>query len=193
MHTEAFNKVVKRYRDRARREQGPPRSILEAAGSSQAVRSQSTTLEESHARVRQRLEELPGNILEHARTFHEDVQYFVNTTARDMIASDSPAGGAGPGAGVAKMRIPSGLKGLLDDIAAAEGIGDRVKTQILQDDEARNTLFMLSVEKSLRKMIGAAEGALQAIAERDVLVAAEACTDNTVPHKDSCDVQEIAR
>ncbi|TFK49332.1 voltage-gated potassium channel [Heliocybe sulcata] len=169
MHTQAFNKAVKRYRARARHEPGPPRPVIEATASGQPLRPRSGTIEESHARVQEQLEQLPAKILEHARTFHEDIQYFVNTTARDMIAGDSPAGGAGAAAGTAELRVPSGLKGLLDDIAKAEGIGERVKNQILQDDEARNTLFMLSIEKSLKKMIAASEGALQALAERDAL------------------------
>ncbi|EPQ53675.1 voltage-gated potassium channel [Gloeophyllum trabeum ATCC 11539] len=192
MHTPIFNKVVKRYRERARHEPGPPQPALRpVTPSGQPMRPRSETLEESRARAQRQLEELPHKILQDTRTFHENIQYFLNTTARDMIAGDSAAGGAG--AGSAELQPPEGLKKLLDDIAAAEGIGDGVKSQILQDEDARNTLFMLSVEKSLRKMIGAAEGALQALAERDLLAADQNRMDETDPPSSHSEVQELPR
>lgn len=192
MHTPIFNKVVKRYRERARHEPGPPQPALRpVTPSGQPMRPRSETLEESRARAQRQLEELPHKILQDTRTFHENIQYFLNTTARDMIAGDSAAGGAG--AGSAELQPPEGLKKLLDDIAAAEGIGDGVKSQILQDEDARNTLFMLSVEKSLRKMIGAAEGALQALAERDLLAADQNRMDETDPPSSHSEVQEPPR
>jgi len=46
-----------------------------------------------------------------------------------------------------------------------------MKDEILQDEEARNTLHVLSFERALRELIKVAESTLSALAERDILAA----------------------
>ncbi|KAF9067066.1 hypothetical protein BDP27DRAFT_1226488 [Rhodocollybia butyracea] len=112
----------------------------------------------STQKVEKQLEELPQRILNHARLFHEHLQYFV-----------------GPGSDArghsSQHRIPESLTKLMDDIAGASKFGEKIQTEILQDKEARQTLFTLSIEKTLRKMIEAAEEAKESLAERDRLLA----------------------
>jgi len=48
-------------------------------------------------------------------------------------------------------------------------LDERVKNEILQDEDARNTLSVLSFEKALRELIGTAESTLLALAERDLI------------------------
>ncbi|KDQ60083.1 hypothetical protein JAAARDRAFT_32466 [Jaapia argillacea MUCL 33604] len=185
MHTKAFKKAVNRYRETSR-----PRPSLDPAatprepsqpvidppatiGRGRVPLTKTVTFEETQDRAQKQLEALPGEILQQARAFHEGVQYFVKTTTQDVVAGESshndPAN-----------HMPSGLDKLLNDIAAAAGIGERVKCEILQDADARNTLFMLSIEKALRNMIGAAEGALEALSERDKLASSEV-EDTSLP------------
>jgi len=46
-----------------------------------------------------------------------------------------------------------------------------VKEEILQDEDARNTLSVLSFERALRELIDTAENTLSALAERDMISA----------------------
>lgn len=85
--------------------------------------------------VDKKLEELPRSILAHARLFSEHLQYFVGP--------GSVGANGGPSSG---QEIPSSLKKLMDDIAGASKFGERIQTEILQDAEARQTLFTLSIE-----------------------------------------------
>ncbi|KAF5389779.1 hypothetical protein D9757_006017 [Collybiopsis confluens] len=110
-------------------------------------------------RTTEKLEELPRRILTHARLFHEDLQYFVGPGS---ISSDRGPSG--------KEKIPQSLKALLDDIAGAPKFGERIQMEILQDKDARQKLFALSIETALRKMIEAAEEAIESLEERDRLL-----------------------
>ncbi|KAJ4466998.1 hypothetical protein J3R30DRAFT_3579783 [Lentinula aciculospora] len=109
-----------------------------------------------------KLEELPRRILSHAQLFSEHLQYFVGP--------GSVGANGGPSQG---QEIPTCLKNLMDDIAGASKFGERIQTEILQDAEARQTLFTLSIEKALRKMIEAAEDAIESLEERNRLLAVE--------------------
>ncbi|KAJ7753828.1 hypothetical protein B0H16DRAFT_1544072 [Mycena metata] len=66
--------------------------------------------------------------------------------------------------------LPPGLQQLMNEITGAEKLGARIKREILQDEDARHTLFTLSIEQALRKMINSAEAALQAVEEREKLM-----------------------
>ncbi|KIK54974.1 hypothetical protein GYMLUDRAFT_48173 [Collybiopsis luxurians FD-317 M1] len=106
-----------------------------------------------------KLEELPRRILAHTRAFHEHLQFFVGPGSINSNGGSSR-----------EEQIPQSLKTLLDDIAGASKFGERIQMEILQDKEARQTLFTLSIEKALRKMIEAAEEAIESLEERDRLL-----------------------
>ncbi|GBE87357.1 hypothetical protein SCP_1100320 [Sparassis crispa] len=111
--------------------------------------------------AQQELEALPEQIIMHARAFHDYMEYFVG----NKYGSIHLQGDTVP------SLVPDELKMLLDDITQEEGTSERVKREILQDNEARNVLFALSVERALKRMIQAAEHALTKISERDTLMA----------------------
>ncbi|KAJ7034543.1 hypothetical protein C8F04DRAFT_1101323 [Mycena alexandri] len=159
MHAGIFDRAVKRYRERARalarhgknKPMSPP-----ARPTYSEHQTPDDLLKEMHTRTQTQLEALPHKILADAKTFHEHLSYFV-----------------GPGN---KMNVdlgedlPPGLQQLMNEITGAEKLGARIKREILQDEDARHTLFTLSIEQGLRKMINSAEAALQALEEREKLV-----------------------
>jgi len=185
LHIGAFDKVVKRYRqkvDHARparrrrhrlhiRGQGdlpstshsslnhPYLQAHAGAPSGQpptpTQRNQRTT-SESHARAQDRLEALPGHVIHHVRLFHQYIRFFVDG-GHILHGQDG--------------EVSDRLRGLLDEIVALGSIGKVTKDELLQDQDTRHTLFMLSIEKALHTMIDSAEDALEAVQERDALVA----------------------
>ncbi|TCD59999.1 hypothetical protein EIP91_010926 [Steccherinum ochraceum] len=112
------------------------------------------------------LEELPGEIVRQARTFHQHMQFYVKQGHGIGVGEDGQKEDDDH-----KAKVPQDLRDLLDEIAKIEGISGRGKREILQDDDARSTLFMLSIERTLRHMINAAEKSMAALAERDALIA----------------------
>nr|VWO95966.1 Pyochelin biosynthesis protein PchD [Ganoderma boninense] len=73
------------------------------------------------------------------------------------------------GVDIGTVKVPPDMRKLLDELADIEGISERLKSEILQDEDARKTLFMLGLERNLKKLVGAAEKALLALTERDAL------------------------
>ncbi|KAH9939855.1 hypothetical protein B0H21DRAFT_885240 [Amylocystis lapponica] len=180
LHSRVFDTAVKKYRKKQAQESARiPRAhsrLQNVSRLTQAIVGQSdddgtapspVDVGASRDVARRELEALPGKIIQHARTFHDYMQYFV-----DARGSRHPPDSAGAETGMGMgTDVPGELRHLLDDIAEGEHIGERVKREILQDEDAKNTLFMLSIEHALRKMIQAAEQTLAALAERDALVA----------------------
>ncbi|KAL4264001.1 two pore domain potassium channel family protein [Pleurotus pulmonarius] len=109
-------------------------------------------LSKHQEQTKAQLEALPAKILHHAQVFQEHVQYF-----------------AGNGNTSNEIAVPDGVKRLMDDIVGAEKLGKKIKAEILQDDDARQTLFTLGIEEELKKIICMAEDAVRALAERDRL------------------------
>jgi len=64
------------------------------------------------------LEALPGELLNHAKTFHEHIYYFLNGVD----------GGEGP---------PPTLQRLLEEVAESEHMDDALKLEVMEDDGAR--------------------------------------------------------
>jgi len=165
-----FDRAVKRYRERARVTYPrrkymvgpvlPPSPMDDKLDSSSRMRdskldcSSQVALLDSQKRVQDHLEELPYQILRHARTFQDHVHYFVG----------------GP-QGTKDEDLPAGLKKLMNDILGSQRLAEKIRSEILEDPDARNTLFTLSIEKALRKMVEVAEQALDVLEERDKLAA----------------------
>ncbi|KAJ6572157.1 hypothetical protein B0H19DRAFT_1132741 [Mycena capillaripes] len=162
MHAGIFNRAVKRYRERAHAiaERTRRGKIRHSASSPQrpplsAHQSAEDVLKEVHTRTQTQLEALPHKILADAKTFHEHLSYFVG--AGNKVNVDSGE------------ELPQGLQQLLNEITGAEKLGERIKREILQDEDARHTLFTLSIEQALRRMINSAESAVEALEERERL------------------------
>jgi hypothetical protein len=134
------------------------------------LRSESpSALREAHIKTQTHLEALPHKILQHAKTFYEHVQYFV-TPGGGALPVDSGYGAAGAENGLGTVggdtSVPEWLRNFFHDIAGSESIGERMKEELLADNDSRNvrilscfvighpendslldqTLFILSIE-----------------------------------------------
>ncbi|KAG5651636.1 hypothetical protein H0H81_007979 [Sphagnurus paluster] len=157
-------KAVKRYQERARAGKYPITRPPDTGSGSSAPPSSSFPVSHTqipsagavdHAKKHAdtQLEALPQKFLKHARTFGEEAHYLIQPEALDIN----------------KEAVPRGLKQLMDDVAGVERLGERIKDEILRDSDARHALLAISIENALRKMVGIAEEAIEAMKERDRL------------------------
>jgi len=118
MHSGVFQSVVKKYRQeaKARSEKRPEDEGNEEL--SVPTRVHPSVVEESSTRAQKSLENLPGQVLEHARVFHRHVQYLVQAEPEGVVGPD--------------------IKLMLNDISQAQKLDEKVKDEILQDEDARN-------------------------------------------------------
>jgi len=151
MHSGVFENAVKKYRQEAKAwgEKKPEEGDNEELDV--PTRVHPTAVEESSVRAQKSLENLPGQVLEQARVFHRHAQHLVQAEPEKVVSPD--------------------LKLMLDDISRSQKLDEKVKDEILQDEDARNTLSVLSFERALRELINTAESALSTLAERDLLAA----------------------
>lgn len=119
LYSGVFENAVKKYRqksktpsDKAQEEENKESSI--------PAKIRPSLVEESSARAQRNLESLPGKVIEQARVFHRYIQYL---------------GHADHGHGAI---VTTDLKLMLDDISRAEKLDDRMKDEILQDEEAKH-------------------------------------------------------
>ncbi|KAI0371282.1 hypothetical protein BV20DRAFT_1112654 [Pilatotrama ljubarskyi] len=190
LHSRVFDKAVKKYRKRQLQEsKHRPRPVVAARtqnggaptqdkpssqgpkSSEQQPNGQANTrqieerLKQSQEIAQHILEALPEEIVRGARTFEEYMQFFVS----GAVDGANPFDDRGAEDPNGMPTVPPDMKKLLDELAEMEHINERVKSEILQDEDARKTLFMLSLERSLKKLVTSAEKALSALADRDAL------------------------
>lgn len=163
LHFKTFDNAVKKFRARENEE---TQNLVERT-TPQAPRTHSNSslpdvADSAQQTAQHELEKLPTEIIRQVRTFHDHMRFFVNNGA----SVEGTEGDVQK-----KQRIPKQLRKLLDEIAELEDIGERAKREILEDDDSRNTLLMLSIERTLRRLINSAERSLAALAERDSIVA----------------------
>ncbi|CCM01199.1 uncharacterized protein FIBRA_03247 [Fibroporia radiculosa] len=180
MHSRAFDKAVAKYRKDIARETARVSDadcdLHNIAGVKDADAEITTTngrttpvttedvasrLDEAQKATQCQLEALPGDIVTRARVFRDYLRYFEGDSSQN----------ADPSAEGAQTNVPIEVRRLLDEIVKSEGVGERVKREILQDSDARRTLFILGVERILRGMIGSAQQALDSVADRNSLQA----------------------
>ncbi|EKM56497.1 uncharacterized protein PHACADRAFT_194104 [Phanerochaete carnosa HHB-10118-sp] len=163
LHSRTFDSAVKKFRER----EDQRTEALAKRATPHAPRAHSTlslleAVRQAEETARQELEKLPAEIIRRVRAFHDQMQFFVNssgTVAEETVTQETQN----------QSRIPKQLRRLLDEIAELEEIGERAKREILEDDDSRNTLLMLSIERTLRRLINSAERSLAALTERDGL------------------------
>ncbi|KAI0253017.1 hypothetical protein BJV78DRAFT_261016 [Lactifluus subvellereus] len=140
----------------------------------ECVSQPALTLAEAEARLRTQIEVLPGMILKEVHRLRDHTRYFLiaNGHAGALGLPVDPRGN-----NVLTLpkgnEVPEEMKELLDDIAREDRLEERLKLEVWDDVHARNTLFVLSLEKGARSMVEAAELALKTLAERNQLLAAE--------------------
>lgn len=117
LHSGAFQSAVKKYRQKtkAENEKRPEevngRLII-------PLRVHPSVVDESSSRAQKNLETLPTQVLEQAGVFRRHVQYLLQPEPDRVVGPD--------------------LKLILDDIARAHKLDERVKDEILEDEDARN-------------------------------------------------------
>ncbi|TFY80973.1 hypothetical protein EWM64_g3038 [Hericium alpestre] len=192
-----FDLAVRRYRQRNRKKrisgvpnkpamtsstpsQLPPPKSTQPYGQHQKTSPQS--VDEAETILLQYYEPLPALMLDIVEHLRRQIHYFAAVNGRGSSAGvlGQLLGGErgvdedgllnGMQMGEFDLAPPDELAALLDEIAGQEGISERLKMEVWNDKNARNTLFMLSMERGIKRMVEAAEKALQAIAERDKLL-----------------------
>ncbi|KAI9507850.1 voltage-gated potassium channel [Russula earlei] len=191
MHDKRFDRAVRRYRqgqEKAMRGQVKEDSnrsasaqvmpVLQAnlarissrePGQPTIVSEPAQTLEEAEARLRARIEPLPAMILKEVLRLRDHTRYFLVSNGHASAWNLHTVPGANDVLTTSRAVIPEDLKEVLDEIAREEGFEERLKQEVWDDPHARNTLFLLSLEKGARKMVEAAELALETLAERNEL------------------------
>ncbi|KAF8522657.1 hypothetical protein JB92DRAFT_3094201 [Gautieria morchelliformis] len=144
----SFERAVRNFRER-RAASPPPNATRSRLNSQTPSREVSPERTYTREQAKRDLEALPTELLNHAKTFHEHIYYFLNS----MNGSEPP---------------PQTLNKLLDEIAESEHMDARLKQEVLGDDGARKTLFMMSYEGALRRLIDTAEKAIALLARRDL-------------------------
>ncbi|KAG8854211.1 hypothetical protein FRB96_007767 [Tulasnella sp. 330] len=107
---------------------------------------------------RERLDSIPLDVIRHAKSFHEHVRYF----AHHPNGSTSGQPGA-----LGKEAPPREFHELLEEIAESERMDERMKKEMLSDDDARRALFFMSYDRAFKKLIDTAENAVKLIARKD--------------------------
>ncbi|KAG8982771.1 hypothetical protein FRB90_006562 [Tulasnella sp. 427] len=157
----SFHKAMKSFegKEDARRgkdEEKSPRGSIDLAQDEadhdielENAKSPSELAEKILESTRRHLDPIPLNVITHAKTFHDHVRYFAN---HPQYPHEPP---------------PTSLTDLLDEIAESEKMDDRMKQELLGDEEARKALFFMSYERAFRKLIDTAERAVEIIAVKD--------------------------
>ncbi|KAI9444156.1 voltage-gated potassium channel [Lactarius indigo] len=132
------------------------------------------TLAEADECLRARIEPLPAIVLKEVLKFREHTRFFFIASGHvdALCLPPDPRGKSGISFPQENV-VPEGLKNLLDEIAQEEGFDERLKQEAWDDEHARNTLFVLSLEKGARRLVEAAELAMEMLARRDQLVTSE--------------------
>ncbi|KIM78217.1 hypothetical protein PILCRDRAFT_599929 [Piloderma croceum F 1598] len=193
-YTRVFSKAVKRYRQRTQRDlvsgrtgrrsyhrgrtftqgdpsprsQGKARSTSYSSSVFPSSQTRTDEIANVHREAQESLEALPNHVLRHAKIFHAYIRLVIDDTNTLYTHKGSSARVNGD-----VPDLSGHLRRLLDEIAGVGGIGRFTKEEILQDPQARHTLSVLTMEKALHQMIEEAEDVMDALQERDELVAQE--------------------
>lgn len=143
MHSRVFDRAVRKYRRRAAEEASEvPRAeyqlqltaadrvrnvdaIREGEPDERSMTSVQAQLEAAEDRAHKELEALPHQIIRQARTFHDYMHFFAKGGGHDDEDPDP-------------NNVPRALRQLLDDIVTSEDVDERVKQEILADDDAKH-------------------------------------------------------
>ena len=92
---------------------------------------------ETHKRVAGQVEALPHQVIGHVRTFTENMQYLMKP---EVLVDKNES-------------VPAGLKRLLDGVAGTEKISNRIKREILRDQDARRVSGYFFVPRTLHTIL----------------------------------------
>ncbi|KAI0698041.1 hypothetical protein C8T65DRAFT_742946 [Cerioporus squamosus] len=169
LHSRTFDKAVRKYRKKQLQEgKQRPRPVIgkQASGVAETATNGSANGHQPHAEAKPTSERL------------KESQEIAKRTLEALPGEDRDAEGE-----TGNLTIPPEMRKLLDELCDIEGINDRVKGEILQDEDARKTLFMLGLERSFKRLVTSAEKALSALADRDALASITAAQQPPKRHQ----------
>ncbi|KAG8998731.1 hypothetical protein FRB94_006709 [Tulasnella sp. JGI-2019a] len=100
-----------------------------------------------------RVDCIPQEVLRYARFFHENIGYFTQAPCTTP--------------GVEKEPMPKGFNELLDEIAESERMDEKMKQEMLGDEDAKRALFFMTYDRAFRRLLDNAEEAVRLIASKD--------------------------
>ena len=154
MHSRVFDRAVRKYRrrtaeeavevpraayqlqrtavDRMRNADAIREGKLAVEPEGQSMTSIQAHIEAAEERAHKELEALPHEIIRQARTFHDYMHFFAK-------------GGGHVDEDHDPNNVPRALRQLLDEIVASENVDDRVKQEILADDDAKHVRAIFDI------------------------------------------------
>ncbi|OCH88377.1 voltage-gated potassium channel [Obba rivulosa] len=155
LHSHVFDRAVRKFRQKEAREiaqvlrghalspdadkrashggvgaNGPP-SAISRQHEPESPEAAAKRVKHAQEIARRELEELPGDIIKQTRAFYDSIQFFLGSGSEEDVEDPVLTAQEGP------INVPEELRRLLDEIATSEGIGERLKREILQDEDAR--------------------------------------------------------
>ena len=146
MHNGLFDKAVRSYQNKTHTDKqtsnpNTPTFDAETMTKDEKIDALNTTKVEMSA--------IPPRIISLAKAFHSHLQYVLSHNSQE--------------------KTPPGLQRALDELMQEEAMNEELRKEVLQDGDARRTLFMMSFERTLKKMVENTERISKLIDERDAL------------------------
>ncbi|KAG8800137.1 hypothetical protein FRC19_000212 [Serendipita sp. 401] len=146
IHNGLFDKAMRSYQNKthSERQASPPETpSYNTNAMTQGERKEA--LEETKTEIAN----IPPKIIAQAKAFHAHLQFVLTNSSQE--------------------KPPPGLQRALDDLMEEEKMNEELRKEVLQDGEARRALFMMSFERTLKKMVENAEKLSKLIEEQESL------------------------
>ncbi len=142
-----FDKAVKNYRKNNKQilDVRHPLSALDKNPGRlrSPTKPNAVRLREAQETTQRALEQLPCDVVRNAKTFRDYMNFFVSGAPEEI------EGMTEAGVDIGTPKVPPDMRKLLDELGDIEGISERLKSEILQDDDARKVLGFVRRHSSL--------------------------------------------
>jgi hypothetical protein len=146
MHNGLFDKAIRSYQNKTHSQKlssHPETPTYDK--DTMTVAERRIALDETRAQMAK----IPPKIIAQAKVFHAHLQF--------VLAHNN------------QEKPPPGLQRALDELMDEEEMNEDLRKEVLQDHEARRTLFMMTFERTLKRVVENAERVSKLIQERDSL------------------------
>lgn len=146
MHNGLFDKAIRSYQNKTHSNRQASHSDTPIYDKdAMTVEERQQALDETRVEIAA----IPPKIIAQAKVFHAHLQYVLTHNTQD--------------------KPPPGLQRALDELMDEEAMNEDLRKEVLQDGDARRTLFMMSFERTLKRMVENAERISKLIEERESL------------------------
>lgn len=118
LHSGVFESAVKRYRQKTKSQSEKKEREKEGKEINFHVTVQPSDVKESSSRAQRNLENLPAKVLGQTELFHRHIQFLVQSETGGIFTTN--------------------LESMLDDVDRAHKMDEKLRDEILQDEDARN-------------------------------------------------------